>query len=200
MGLGNLWDWLNDMEKPIAMDRLICGDVGFGKTEIAIRAAFKAATDGKQSAIMVPTTILALQHYKTFVSRLKDFPVRVEYLNRFKTAGQKKEIIQSLAEGKIDIIIGTQQLIGKDVKFKDLGLLIVDEEHKFGVSVKDKLKTIKTTVDTLTLTATPIPRTLQFSLMSARDMSVIKTPPPNRQPVQTQLIGFNEEQIRDAIY
>ncbi|WP_459251434.1 transcription-repair coupling factor [Apibacter sp.] len=189
----------NDMEKPIAMDRLICGDVGFGKTEIAIRAAFKAATDGKQSAIMVPTTILALQHYKTFVSRLKDFPVRVEYLNRFKTAGQKKEIIQSLAEGKIDIIIGTQQLIGKDVKFKDLGLLIVDEEHKFGVSVKDKLKTIKTTVDTLTLTATPIPRTLQFSLMSARDMSVIKTPPPNRQPVQTQLIGFNEEQIRDAI-
>ena len=192
-------DVKSDMEKPIAMDRLICGDVGFGKTEIAIRAAFKAATDGKQSAIMVPTTILALQHYKTFMSRLKDFPVRIEYLNRFKTAGQKKEIIKSLAEGKIDIIIGTHQLIGKDVVFKDLGLLIIDEEHKFGVSVKDKLKTLKTTVDTLTLTATPIPRTLQFSLMAARDMSVIKTPPPNRQPVQTQLIGFNEEQIRDAI-
>lgn len=192
-------DVKNDMEKPIAMDRLICGDVGFGKTEIAIRAAFKAATDGKQSAVMVPTTILALQHYKTFVSRLKDFPVRIEYLNRFKTAGQKKEIIKSLAEGKIDIIIGTHQLIGKDVVFKDLGLLIIDEEHKFGVSVKDKLKTLKTTVDTLTLTATPIPRTLQFSLMAARDMSVIKTPPPNRQPVHTQLIGFNEEQIRDAV-
>ncbi|WP_370449485.1 transcription-repair coupling factor [Apibacter sp. HY039] len=188
-----------DMEKATAMDRLVCGDVGFGKTEIAIRAAFKAATDGKQTAIMVPTTILALQHYKTFSKRLQNFPVRVEYLNRFKTGKQKKEITESLSEGKIDIIIGTQQLIGKDVKFKDLGLLIVDEEHKFGVSVKDKLKTLKTTVDTLTLTATPIPRTLQFSLMAARDLSVIKTPPPNRQPVQTQLIGFNEEQIRDAV-
>ncbi|MDR1876520.1 MAG: transcription-repair coupling factor [Flavobacteriaceae bacterium] len=189
----------NDMEKPVAMDRLVCGDVGFGKTEVAIRAAFKAAVDGKQTAIMVPTTILALQHYKTFSQRLKDFPVRVEYLNRFKSQKQKKEIIQGLAGGEIDIVIGTQQLIGKDVLFKDLGLLIVDEEHKFGVSVKDKLKILKTTVDTLTLTATPIPRTLQFSLMAARDLSVIKTPPPNRQPVHTQLIGFNEEQIRDAI-
>jgi transcription-repair coupling factor (superfamily II helicase) len=189
----------NDMEKPTAMDRLICGDVGFGKTEIAIRAAFKAATDGKQTAIMVPTTILALQHYKTFTQRLKDFPVRVEYLNRFKSSKQKKEIIRGLTEGKVDIIIGTQQLIGKDVLFKDLGLLIIDEEHKFGVSVKDKLKTLKTTVDTLTLTATPIPRTLQFSLMAARDLSVIKTPPPNRQPIHTQLIGFSEEQIRDAV-
>ncbi|MDR3273103.1 MAG: transcription-repair coupling factor [Flavobacteriaceae bacterium] len=188
-----------DMEKSAAMDRLICGDVGFGKTEVAIRAAFKAATDGKQTAIMVPTTILALQHFKTFSRRLIEFPVRVEYLNRFKSSKQKKEIMHGLAEGKIDIIIGTQQLVGKDIKFKDLGLLVVDEEHKFGVSVKDKLKTLKTTVDTLTLTATPIPRTLQFSLMAARDLSVIKTPPPNRQPVQTQLIGFNEEQIRDAI-
>ena len=188
-----------DMEKPVAMDRLICGDVGFGKTEIAIRAAFKAATDGKQTAVMVPTTILALQHFKTFSQRLKEFPVRVEYLNRFKSSKQKKEITQDLSEGKIDIIIGTQQLIGKDVKFNDLGLLVVDEEHKFGVSVKDKLKTMKTTVDTLTLTATPIPRTLQFSLMAARDLSVIKTPPPNRQPVHTQLISFNEEQIRDAV-
>lgn len=188
-----------DMEKPIAMDRLVCGDVGFGKTEVAIRAAFKAATDGKQTAIMVPTTVLALQHYKTFSKRLKDFPVRVEYLNRFKTAKQKKEIIHDLGEGKIDIVIGTQQLVGKDIIFKDLGLLIIDEEHKFGVSVKDKLKMLKTTVDTLTLTATPIPRTLQFSLMAARDLSVIKTPPPNRQPVQTQLMGFNEEMIRDAV-
>lgn len=188
-----------DMEQPIAMDRLVCGDVGFGKTEIAIRAAFKAATDGKQTAIMIPTTILALQHYKTFSKRLKEFPVRIEYLNRFRSSQQKKEIIKDLAEGKIDIIIGTQQLVGKDIKFHDLGLLIIDEEHKFGVSVKDKLKTLKTTVDTLTLTATPIPRTLQFSLMAARDLSVIKTPPPNRQPIQTQLIGFNEEQIRDAI-
>ncbi len=189
----------SDMEKFTAMDRLVCGDVGFGKTEVAIRAAFKAATDGKQTAIMVPTTILALQHYKTFTQRLKDFPVKVEYLNRFKSSKQKKEIAQGLADGKIDIIIGTHQLIGKDIQFKDLGLLIVDEEHKFGVSVKDKLKTLKTTVDTLTLTATPIPRTLQFSLMAARDLSVIKTPPPNRQPVQTQLIGFNEEQIRGAV-
>lgn len=188
-----------DMEKPTAMDRLVCGDVGFGKTEVAVRAAFKAATDGKQVAIMVPTTILALQHYKTFCSRLKDFPVTIEYLNRFKSSKQKKEIAQKLSEGKIDILIGTQQILGKDINFKDLGLLIIDEEHKFGVAVKDKLKTIKTTVDTLTLTATPIPRTLQFSLMSARDLSVIKTPPPNRQPVQTRIVNFNEEILRDAV-
>lgn len=192
-------DVKKDMEQPIAMDRLVCGDVGFGKTEVAIRAAFKAATDGKQTAIMVPTTILALQHYKTFSRRLKDFPVRIEYLNRFKSSKQKKEIMRDLAEGKIDIIIGTQQLVGKDIQFRDLGLLIIDEEHKFGVSVKDKLKTLKTTVDTLTLTATPIPRTLQFSLMAARDLSIIRTPPPNRQPIQTQLTGFNEEVIRNAI-
>lgn len=189
-----------DMESDRSMDRLICGDVGFGKTEVAIRAAFKAATDGKQVAILVPTTILAFQHYNTFVSRLKDMPVTVEYLNRFKTAKQKKDILERLANGKIDIIIGTHQLVNKDVKYKDLGLLIIDEEHKFGVAVKDKLKTLRSNIDTLTLTATPIPRTLQFSLMAARDLSVIKTPPPNRQPIDTQLIGFNEEQIRDAIF
>ncbi len=188
-----------DMEKPTAMDRLICGDVGFGKTEVAIRAAFKAATDGKQVAILAPTTILAFQHYNTFKKRLADFPVSVEYINRFRSAKDVKIIKEKLAEGKIEIIIGTHQLVSKDIQFKELGLLVVDEEHKFGVAVKDKLKTIKTNVDTLTLTATPIPRTLQFSLMSARDMSVIKTPPPNRQPINTQLIGFNEELIRDAI-
>jgi len=188
-----------DMEKPTAMDRLICGDVGFGKTEVAIRAAFKAAVDGKQVAILVPTTILAFQHYNTFNKRLADFPITVDYINRFRSTKTVTEIKKKLAEGKIEILIGTQSIVGKDIKFKDLGLLIVDEEHKFGVGVKDKLKTLKTTVDTLTLTATPIPRTLQFSLMSARDMSVIKTPPANRQPVSTELIGFSEEQIRDAI-
>jgi len=189
-----------DMESNTPMDRLVCGDVGFGKTEIAIRAAFKAVCDNKQVAILVPTTILALQHYKTFRKRLNDFPCKVDYINRFKTAKQQKETLQNLANGKVDIIIGTHRLVGKDVKFLDLGLLIVDEEQKFGVSVKDKLKTIKSNVDTLTLTATPIPRTLQFSLMSARDLSIIKTAPPNRLPVQTENIGFNEETLRDAIY
>lgn len=192
-------DVKKDMEAEYPMDRLICGDVGFGKTEIAIRAAFKAVADSKQVAVLVPTTILALQHYKTFKKRLKDFPCTVDYINRFKTQKQQKETLQKLAEGKVDILIGTHRIVGKDVKFKDLGLLIIDEEQKFGVSVKDKLKTIKTNVDTLTLTATPIPRTLQFSLMAARDLSNINTPPPNRQPVETKLATFNEEIFRDAI-
>ena len=192
-------DVKNDMEADTVMDRLICGDVGFGKTEIAIRAAFKAATDGKQVAILVPTTILAFQHYRSFKERLKDFPVNVSYLNRFRTAKQKAETLKGLEEGKVDIVIGTHQLVSKSVVFKDLGLLIIDEEHKFGVSVKDKLKTMKSNIDTLTLTATPIPRTLQFSLMAARDLSVIKTPPPNRQPVETHITGFDEETLRDAV-
>ncbi len=188
-----------DMERHRPMDRLICGDVGFGKTEIAIRAAFKAATDGKQVAILVPTTVLALQHYKTFSERLKDFPCTIEYLSRAKKGAQVKDILQRLKEGKIDIIIGTHKLISKDVVFKDLGLLIVDEEQKFGVSVKEKLKQLKVNVDTLTLTATPIPRTLQFSLMGARDLSVMHTPPPNRYPVQTELHEYNDDIIREAI-
>lgn len=188
-----------DMEKERPMDRLVCGDVGFGKTEVAIRAAFKAVDNSKQVAILVPTTILAYQHYRTFSERLKDMPVNIGYVNRFRTAKQKKETLDALAEGKLDIIIGTHQLVNKNVKFKNLGLLIVDEEQKFGVNVKDKLKTIAANVDTLTLTATPIPRTLQFSLMAARDLSVITTPPPNRYPIETQVVGFNEEIIRDAI-
>ncbi|MDD4819922.1 MAG: transcription-repair coupling factor [Flavobacteriales bacterium] len=188
-----------DMEGDRPMDRLVCGDVGFGKTEVAIRAAFKAVCDSKQVAVLVPTTILAFQHYRSFASRLKRMPVRVEYVNRFRSAKEKAKILQDLADGKVDIIIGTHQIVGKKVKFKDLGLLIIDEEHKFGVGVKDKLKTIKTTVDTLTLTATPIPRTLQFSLMSARDLSVIATPPPNRHPINTQVITMDQEIIRDAI-
>lgn len=192
-------DVKKDMEAQGVMDRLVCGDVGFGKTEVAIRAAFKAATDGKQVAMLVPTTILAFQHYRSFQERLKDFPVTVSYLNRFRTSKQKAETKEGLKNGKIDIVIGTHQLVGKDIVFKDLGLLIIDEEHKFGVGVKDKLKTLKSNVDTLTLTATPIPRTLQFSLMAARDLSVIKTPPPNRQPVQTESVAFDEEIIRDAI-
>lgn len=188
-----------DMESERPMDRLVCGDVGFGKTEVAIRAAFKAVDNGKQVAILVPTTILAFQHHKTFSERLKDMPVSIGYLNRFRSAKQKAETLKQLAEGKLDIIIGTHQLVNKNVVFKDLGLLIVDEEQKFGVNVKDKLKTIATNIDTLTLTATPIPRTLQFSLMAARDLSVITTPPPNRYPIETQVVGFNEELIRDAI-
>ncbi|MEZ0007305.1 transcription-repair coupling factor (superfamily II helicase) [Flavobacterium sp. 28YEA47A] len=188
-----------DMENERPMDRLVCGDVGFGKTEVAIRAAFKAVDNSKQVAILVPTTILAFQHFKTFSERLKDMPVTVGYLNRFRTAKQKTETLKQLADGKLDIIIGTHQLVNKNVVFKDLGLLIVDEEQKFGVNVKDKLKTIGTNIDTLTLTATPIPRTLQFSLMAARDLSVITTPPPNRYPIETQVVRFGEELIRDAI-
>lgn len=192
-------DVKKDMENPHPMDRLVCGDVGFGKTEVAIRAAFKAVCDSKQVAVLVPTTILALQHFKTFSERLKGFPAKIDYVNRFRSAKEKKEIQKKLAEGQIDIVIGTHALAGKDMKFRDLGLLIIDEEQKFGVAVKDKLKTLKTTVDTLTLTATPIPRTLQFSLMSARDLSIINTPPPNRFPVQTELHTFNEEFVRDAV-
>ncbi|NBC57675.1 MAG: transcription-repair coupling factor [Bacteroidetes bacterium] len=188
-----------DMESEQPMDRLVCGDVGFGKTEVAIRAAFKAVDNGKQVAVLVPTTILAFQHHKTFSERLKDFPVTIDYLNRFKTAKEKRETLSDLKAGKLDIIIGTHQLVNKPEYFKDLGLLVVDEEQKFGVSVKDKLKTIKTNVDTLTLTATPIPRTLQFSLMAARDLSTISTPPPNRYPIETQVIRFSEDIIRDAI-
>lgn len=188
-----------DMESDRPMDRLVCGDVGFGKTEVAIRAAFKAVDNSKQVAVLVPTTILAYQHYRTFSERLKDMPVSIGYLNRFRTAKQKAETLKQLAEGKLDIVIGTHQLVNKNVVFKDLGLLIVDEEQKFGVNVKDKLKTIAANVDTLTLTATPIPRTLQFSLMAARDLSVITTPPPNRYPIETNVVGFNEELIRDAV-
>jgi transcription-repair coupling factor (superfamily II helicase) len=188
-----------DMESDRPMDRLVCGDVGFGKTEIAIRAAFKAADNGKQVAVLVPTTILAYQHFRTFRDRLKDMPIEVNYINRFRSAKQKGDILKDLESGKLDILIGTHQLVNKDVKFKNLGLLIIDEEQKFGVNVKDKLKTISETVDTLTLTATPIPRTLQFSLMAARDLSVITTPPPNRYPIETQVVRFHEEIIRDAI-
>jgi len=193
-------DVKRDMEKPSPMDRLVCGDVGFGKTEIAIRAAFKSVCDSKQAAILVPTTILAYQHYKTFSDRLKDFPVTVDFINRFKTAKEKKETFKKLEEGKIDIIIGTHALLGNAVKFKDLGVMIIDEEQKFGVTAKEKLKQLRTTVDSLTLTATPIPRTLQFSLMGARDLSIINTPPPNRQPIQTEVMVMNEDAIRDIIY
>jgi transcription-repair coupling factor (superfamily II helicase) len=192
-------DIKRDMESERPMDRLICGDVGFGKTEVAIRAAFKAVANGKQVAVLVPTTILAFQHHKTFSERLKDMPVTVDYLNRFRTTKERRETLENLEAGKVDIIIGTHQLVNKNVKFKDLGLLIVDEEQKFGVSVKDKLKSIKENVDVLTLTATPIPRTLQFSLMAARDLSVINTPPPNRYPIESQVIRFSEETIRDAV-
>lgn len=192
-------DVKKDMEGPQPMDRLVCGDVGFGKTEVAIRAAFKAVDNGKQVAVLVPTTILAFQHHKTFAERLQDLPVSVDYLNRFRTAKERTRVLEELANGQIDIIIGTHQLVNKSVQFKDLGLLIIDEEQKFGVSVKDKLKTIKENVDTLTLTATPIPRTLQFSLMAARDLSTIKTPPPNRYPIETHVVRFTEETIRDAV-
>lgn len=193
-------DVKRDMENPSPMDRLVCGDVGFGKTEVAIRAAFKAVVDGKQAAVLVPTTILAYQHFQTFSERLKEFPVAVDYINRFKSAKEKKETLQKLSEGKIDIIIGTHALLGKEVKFKDLGLMVIDEEQKFGVGHKEKLKTLRSNVDSLTLTATPIPRTLQFSLMGARDLSIINTPPPNRQPIQTEVQVFSQDFIRDAIY
>ncbi|HEY0030227.1 MAG TPA: transcription-repair coupling factor [Bacteroidia bacterium] len=192
-------DVKKDMESEWPMDRLVCGDVGFGKTEVAIRAAFKAVGDSKQVAILVPTTILALQHYKTFKERLRDLPCNVDYINRYKSAKQQKETLEKVAKGEVDILIGTHGIVGKAVKFRDLGLIIIDEEQKFGVAVKDKLKTFKSNVDTLTLTATPIPRTLQFSMMGARDLSVINTPPPNRYPVQTELHTFNEELIRDAV-
>jgi transcription-repair coupling factor (superfamily II helicase) len=188
-----------DMEAPVPMDRLVCGDVGFGKTEVAVRAAFKAATDGKQTAVLVPTTILALQHYRTFTSRLDNFPCRVDYISRHRKPSEQKKILNQLAYGEIDIIIGTHKLAGKEIKFKDLGLLIIDEEQRFGVAVKEKLKQLRAGVDTITMTATPIPRTLQFSLMGARDLSIITTPPPNRMPIITELHGFNEDIIREGI-
>jgi transcription-repair coupling factor (superfamily II helicase) len=192
-------DVKRDMEKGVPMDRLVCGDVGFGKTEVAIRAAFKAVCDSKQVAVLVPTTILALQHYKSFSERMKGLPARVEYLNRFRSTADQKKILADLKEGKVDIIIGTHRLVSKDVEYKDLGLLVIDEEQKFGVNVKDKLKTLRATVDTLTLTATPIPRTLQFSLMGARDLSIISTPPPNRYPIQTTVHPYDEVVIKGAI-
>lgn len=193
-------DVKKDMQETYPMDRLVCGDVGFGKTEVAIRAAFKAITDNKQVAVLVPTTILALQHYNTFSDRLREFPATIEYLNRFKSAAQQKVIIDKLSKGEIDILVGTHRLISQDIKFKDLGLLIIDEEQKFGVAAKEKLKKLRVNVDTLTLTATPIPRTLQFSLMGARDLSIINTPPPNRHPVHTEIRSFDGEMIRDAVY
>ena len=193
-------DIKHDMESPMPMDRLVCGDVGFGKTEVAMRAAFKAATDGKQVAVLVPTTVLALQHYNTFKERFRNFPVRVEYVSRSKTGKALKQLLEDLKDGKIDILIGTHKLVGKQVAWKDLGLLIIDEEQKFGVAVKEKLKALRTNVDVLTLTATPIPRTLQFSLLGARDLSVINTPPPNRYPVQTEMITQDDEDIiKEAI-
>ena len=193
-------DVKKDMEQASPMDRLVCGDVGFGKTEVAVRAAFKAAIDGKQVAVLVPTTILAFQHFKTFKERLKDFPVTVDYINRFKSSKEKKETIEKVKEGKIDILVGTHGILGKEVAFKDLGLMIIDEEQKFGVAHKEKLKTLRTTVDCLTLTATPIPRTLHFSLMGARDLSIINTPPANRQPIHTEVQVFHEDVIRETIY
>ncbi|MEQ8808268.1 MAG: transcription-repair coupling factor, partial [Imperialibacter sp.] len=192
-------DVKKDMELPHPMDRLVCGDVGFGKTEVAIRAAFKTASNGKQVAVLVPTTILAMQHYRTFKERLANFPLDIEYINRFRTSKEIKDILQRVKEGKIDILIGTHRIVNKDVEFKDLGLLVIDEEQKFGVKIKEKLKESKVNVDSLTLTATPIPRTLHFSMMGARDLSIIATPPPNRQPVTTELHEFNESVIRDAI-
>ncbi len=193
-------DVKKDMEAAAPMDRLVCGDVGFGKTEVAVRAAFKAAIDGKQVAVLVPTTILAFQHFKTFTDRLKDFPVTIDFLNRFKSSAQKKETIEKVKQGKIDILVGTHGILGKEVQFKDLGLMVIDEEQKFGVGHKEKLKTLRTNVDCLTLTATPIPRTLHFSLMGARDLSIINTAPANRQPIHTEVQIFNEDTIRESIY
>jgi len=187
------------MESSRPMDRLVCGDVGFGKTEVAIRAAFKAVDNSKQVVVLVPTTILAFQHFKTFSQRLNDLPVRVDYLNRFRTTKDRTQILKDLADGKIDILIGTHQLVSKNVIFHDLGLLIVDEEQKFGVAVKEKIRSLKANIDVLTLTATPVPRTLQFSLMAARDLSVIATPPPNRYPIDSEVVRFSETQIRDGI-
>lgn len=192
-------DVKHDMQLPHPMDRLVCGDVGFGKTEVAIRAAFKAATDGKQVAVLVPTTILAMQHFRTFSERLAAFPVRIDYVSRFKSEKEIKEILKDVESGSVNILIGTHRIVSKDVAFKDLGLLVIDEEQKFGVKVKDRLKELRVNVDVLTLTATPIPRTLHFSLMGARDLSIISTPPPNRQPVTTELHTFSEPLIRDAI-
>ena len=188
-----------DMESPRPMDRLVCGDVGFGKTEIAVRAAFKAACDNKQTALLVPTTVLAMQHYHTFRDRLKDFPVRVEFLSRAKKAAETRQILADLKAGKIDILIGTHKIIGKQVEFKDLGLLVIDEEQKFGVAVKEKLKQLKTNVDTLTMSATPIPRTLQFSLMGARDLSNLNTPPANRQPINTTVSVLDDDTLKEAV-
>ncbi len=187
------------MENEKPMDRLICGDVGFGKTEVAIRGAFKAVADNKQVAVLVPTTVLAYQHFQTFKERLKDFPCRVEYISRARSAGTIKDVLNDVKEGKVDVLIGTHRIVSKDVQFKDLGLLVIDEEQKFGVAVKEKLKQMKSNVDTLTMTATPIPRTLQFSLMGARDLSSITTPPPNRYPIQTEVHTFDPRIIREAI-
>ena len=192
-------DVKDDMEKPHPMDRLVCGDVGFGKTEVAIRAAFKAVTDNKQVAVLVPTTILAMQHYKTFTERMTDFPVKIEYINRFRSPAKIKEILKDVTSGEVGILIGTHRIVNKDIKFKNLGLLVIDEEQKFGVKTKDRLKEMRVEVDVLTLTATPIPRTLHFSLMGARDLSVIATPPPNRQPVTTEVLPYDEAKIRDAV-
>ena len=187
------------MEKNFPMDRLICGDVGFGKTEIAIRAAFKAVADNKQVAVLVPTTVLALQHFKTFSERLKNFPCNIDYLNRFKTKKQILNSLQNLKSGNTDIIIGTHRLVSEDVLFKDLGLFIIDEEQKFGVGTKEKIRNYKKTIDTLTMTATPIPRTLQLSLMGARDFSILATPPKNRNPIETEIIGFDIKKICNKI-
>jgi transcription-repair coupling factor (superfamily II helicase) len=188
-----------DMQQNFPMDRLVCGDVGFGKTEVAIRAAFKAAAGGKQVAVLVPTTILAMQHYRSFRERIGNLPATVEYVNRFRSTAQIKDVLKRVASGEVDILIGTHRIVGKDVKFKDLGLLIIDEEQKFGVKTKDKLKEFRINVDVLTMTATPIPRTLHFSLMGARDLSIIETPPPNRQPVTTELHSYSDKILRDAV-
>ena len=188
-----------DMESPQPMDRLVCGDVGFGKTEVAMRAAFKAVCDSKQVAVLVPTTILAQQHFRSFSKRFAGFPITVDYINRFKSTKEQKATLDKVKAGKVDVLIGTHRILGKDIEFNDLGLLIIDEEQKFGVAAKEKLKEFKVNVDALTLTATPIPRTLHFSLMGARDLSIINTPPPNRQPVHTELHVFNKDLIAEAV-